>query len=186
METQFDIEKILDSNKIQSELDYERTLIADRKLRILAKENHRFKAIRIKLRDLIEDYESKHWSNKSKINEQKLRESDLAESIAEFERIFLENRKTLIKSRLKKLEISQQDLGEILGHRSKTYMSELINGVSPFVLKDIVIINRLLKIDLGDLVPTFLSQKIRAKIQYSLGKLDNPKLKLSSQDFELV
>jgi len=186
METQFNIKNVLEVGKIQNELDYERALIADRKLRVLAKENHRFKAMRIKLRDLIEVYGNKHWSKQAKISKDKLRESDIAESIAELERIFLENRKALIKSRLKKLGTTQQDLGKILGHKSKTHMSELINGVSPFVMKDIVIIHRLLKIDFGDLIPTFLPERDRLKIKSSLEELDNPKLKLSSQDFELV
>ena len=65
-------------------------------------------------------------------------------------------------------------------------MSELINGVSPFVMKDIVVIHRLLNIDFSNLIPTFLPQKDRLKIKSSLEELDNPKLRLSSQDFELV
>jgi len=65
-------------------------------------------------------------------------------------------------------------------------MSELINGVNPFVMKDIVVIHILLKIEFGDLVPTFLPQQVRLKIKSALEEFDNPKLKLSSQDFELV
>jgi len=185
METQFNIENVLKAGKIQNELDYERALIADRKLRVLAKNNSRFKSIREKLRDLIEVYENKYWSKNSKIDESILRESDIAESIAEIERLFLETRKSLIKTRLQKIGISQQELGKILGHNSKSYMSELINGVSPFVLKDLVVINWLLKIDLVDLIPTFLPQKERLKIKSSLQELNNPKLKFSSTDFEL-
>lgn len=44
---------------IQNELDFERALIADRKLRVLSKENPKFKTVRKKLRDLIEQYEFK-------------------------------------------------------------------------------------------------------------------------------
>ena len=65
-------------------------------------------------------------------------------------------------------------------------MSELMNGVSPFSLKDLIVINRLLKIDLTDLVPTFLSQIEREKIRESILKLKNPKIKLSKEDFVLV
>ena len=61
-------------------------------------------------------------------------------------------------------------------------MSELINGVSPFSLKDLIVINQILKIDLTDLVPTFLPHSDRVKIRTTIKKLDNPKLKLSNDD----
>ncbi len=125
MKTQFDIEEILELGEIQNALDFERALIADRKLRVLSKENPKYKTLRRKLRDLIEDYESKNWSSASRITDKKLKESDLAEAIAEKERQFIENRKELIKSKLKRLNLTQQDFGKILGHKSKSYMSEL-------------------------------------------------------------
>lgn len=87
METQFNISELIDAGKIQSELDFERALIADRKLRILSKENPRYKTVRKKVRDLIEQYESQHWSADSKISDEKLLESDVAEFLAEKERI---------------------------------------------------------------------------------------------------
>jgi transcriptional regulator with XRE-family HTH domain len=186
MKTQFDIEEILELGEIQNELDFERALIADRKLRVLSKENSKYKTLRRKLRDLIEDYESKNWSSASRITDKKLKESDLAEAIAEKERQFIENRKELIKSKLKRLNLTQQDFGKILGHKSKSYMSELMNGINPFSLRDLIIINRLLKIDLTDLVPTFLPQTERIKIKSSIEKLENPKLKLSQDDFALA
>ena len=43
MKTHFDIEKIVEKGVISNELDYDRALIADRKLRLLAKENVYFK-----------------------------------------------------------------------------------------------------------------------------------------------
>ncbi len=186
MKTQFDIEEILELGEIQNELDFERALIADRKLRVLSKENPKYKTLRRKLRDLIEDYESKNWSSLSRMTDKKLKESDLAEVIAEKERQFIENRKELIKSKLKRLNLTQQDFGKILGHKSKSYMSELMNGINPFSLRDLIIINRLLKIDLTDLVPTFLPQTERTKIRSSIEKLENPKLKLSQDDFALA
>lgn len=186
MKTQFDIEEILELGEIQNELDFERALIADRKLRVLSKENPKYKTLRRKLRDLIEDYESKNWSSASRITDKKLKESDLAEAIAEKERQFIENRKELIKSKLKRLDLTQQDFGKILGHKSKSYMSELMNGINPFSLRDLIIINRLLKIDLTDLVPTFLPQTDRNKIKSSIEKLENPKLQLSQDDFALA
>ena len=60
-----------------------------------------------------------------------------------------------------------------------------MNGISPFSLKDLVVINRLLKIDLTDLIPTFLPQTERKKIKTSIQKLDNPKIKLSKNDLTL-
>jgi len=186
MKTQFNIEEILELGEIQNELDFERALIADRKLRVLSKENPKYKTLRRKLRDLIEDYESKNWSSAARITDKKLKESDLAEAIAEKERQFIEIRKELIKSKLKRLNVTQQDFGKILGHKSKSYMSELMNGINPFSLRDLIIINRLLKIDLTDLVPTFLPQTDRIKIKSSIEKLENPKLQLSQDDFALT
>jgi transcriptional regulator with XRE-family HTH domain len=186
MKTQLDVSKLLETGKIKNELDFEKALIVERKLRVLSKEDSKYKVIRKKLRDLIEDYENKNWSADSKITDKKIRESDLAELIAEKERQFIQNRKELIRKKLKHLNLTQQNLGEVLGHRSKSYMSELMNGISPFSLKDLIIINRLLKIDLTDLVPTFLPQSDRVKIRTSIQKLDNPKLKLSKDDFALA
>lgn len=186
MKTQCDISQLIESGKIQNELDFERALIADRKLRVLAKENPKFKASRKKLRDLIEQYENQNWSADLKISDKKLRESDVAELIAEKERQFIQRRKQLIRKKLKNLNLTQQDFGKILGHSSKSYISELMNGVSPFSLKDLIVIHRLLKIDLSDLVPTFLSQSDRKKIRTTIEKLDNPKLKLSKNDLAIA
>ena len=186
MKTQFDIQEFIQLGEIKNELDFERALIADRKLRVLSKENPKFKTLRKKLRDLIEVYENKNWSPDSRISNKKLRESDIAELIAEKERQFIERRKELIKAKLKKVNLNQQDFGAILGHKSKSYISELMNGINPFSLRDLIIINRLLKIDLTDLVPTFLPQTERVKIRTSIEKLENPKLKLSKEDFALV
>ncbi len=186
MKTQFDISQLIEAGKIQNELDFERALIADRKLRVLSKENPKFKSVREKLRDLIEQYENENWSAESKISDKKLRESDVAELIAEKERLFIQRRKELIRKKLKNLNLTQQDFGKVLGHQSKSYMSELINGVSPFSLKDLIVIHRILKIDLTDLVPTFLPQSDRIKIRTTIKKLDNPKLKLSEDDLAIA
>jgi transcriptional regulator with XRE-family HTH domain len=186
MKTQCDISQLIESGKIQNELDFERALIADRKLRVLAKENPKFKASRKKLRDLIGQYENQNWSADLKISDKKLRESDVAELIAEKERQFIQRRKELIRKKLKNLNLTQQDFGKILGHSSKSYISELMNGVSPFSLKDLIVIHRLLKIDLSDLIPTFLPQSDRKKIRTTIEKLDNPKLKLSKNDLAIA
>lgn len=186
METQFDIKELLKKGEIKNELEFERALIADRKLRILAKKDSSLKKLRLQLRNLIENYESRNWSEDSKISNKKILESDVAELIAENERLFIQRRKDIIREKLKNLGITQQDFGVLLGHRSKSYISELMNGISPFSLRDLIVINRLLKIDLTDLVPTFLPQDERIKIKSSIEEIDNPNLKLSKEDFELV
>lgn len=186
MDTQFDIDNIIELRAIQNELDFERALILERKLRLLAKEDSKYSIPRKKLRDLIAKYEAENWSSDSAISEDQIHESDLAELIAEKERVFIEKRKDLIKSKLKRFELNQQEFGLILGHQNKSYISELINGVRSFSLKDLIIINRILKIDLVDLIPTFLSQSERLKLQNSVTKLGKPKLKLSKDDFALV
>ena len=48
MKTHFDIEKIVEMGIITNELDYERALIVDRKLRLLGKEDVHFKNLRKK------------------------------------------------------------------------------------------------------------------------------------------
>ena len=186
MKTQLDISQLIEAGKIQNESDFKRALIADRKLRVLSKENPKFKTTRKKLRDLIEQYENQNWSADSKISDKKLRESEVAELIAEKERLFIQRRKELIRKKIKNLNLTQQDFGKILGHQSKSYISELMNGVSPFSLKDLIVINRLLKIDLINLVPTFLPQSDRKKIRTTIKKLDNPKLKLSKEDLAIA
>lgn len=62
-------------------------------------------------------------------------------------------------------------------------MSELINGIKPFTLRDLIIINRLLKIDMAKLVPVTLSVEDQNKVKDALIKLDNPKLSFSRNDF---
>ncbi len=160
MKTQFDIRDLIKAGEIKNELDFERALIADRRLRVMSKKDAKYKELRKKLRDIIEKYEKSNWGLNSEISNEKIYESDMAEMLSEKERLFVQRRKELIKRKLKQLNLTQQDLGKILGHNSKSYMSELINGISPFSLKDLIIINRLLKIDLTDLIPTFLSQKL--------------------------
>lgn len=61
MKTQFDISEIIERGEITNELDFERALIADRKLRVLSKEDPKFKSVRKKLRNLIEQYKNKNW-----------------------------------------------------------------------------------------------------------------------------
>ena len=122
----------------------------------------------------------------SEVSELRIRESDLAELIAEKERRFIQKRKALIKSRLKQAGLNQQHLMILLGHRSKTHMSELMNGIRPYTLNDLIIINRLFKIALSDLVPTTIPQSQRERIKKTIEEIGSPNIKLSAKDFDLV
>ena len=185
MKTHFDIEKIVEKGIITNELDYERTLVADRKLRLLAKESPHFKNLRTKLRNIIEKYENSEWIDVEKLDDNKLLESEKSEHIAELERLFIENRKQSIRKTLKKFDLTQENLASILGHKSKTHMSELMNGIKPFTLKDLIVINRLLKIKISTLIPVFLSKEDQIKVKEAVIKLDKPKVRLTSNDLVL-
>lgn len=110
----------------------------------------------------------------------------MAEMVAELERLFIQQRRELILRKLKRFNLKQQDLGKLLGYQSKSYISEKMNGISPFTLKDLVVINRVLRIDLSHLVPPFLSEEDSAKLKDAIKELDNPKLRLSKNDFALA
>jgi len=181
MKTQSDLRNILRRGKLSDELDLERALMLDRKLRLMISEHPELAEERKQLRLIIKSYENTNWKNSSKITEQQIKESEVAEFIAEQERVFLEHRKDLIKKRISKYNLSQQDLGKLLGH-GKTYMSELINGVTPFSIRDLIILHRLFHIKLEYLIPTIISQKDRGKLKESITKLDKPKLKLEKED----
>ncbi len=179
----FDIDEVIKRKRIGSELELEHALIVDKKLRLLAKDNPELKIKRSKLRSLISDYESNHWSMKSRISNQRMEESDEAERLVWHEEVFVNNRKNIMKAKLKILNLTQQEFGKILGHNSKSYMSELMNGVRPFSLRDLIVISKLLKIDLEDLVFAEISYDERGKIEEEIKKLDNPKLKLKNKEF---
>lgn len=185
MKSDFDIEKLIEKGQIVNELDYARALSADRELRLLSKNDPYFKDIRAKVRNLIEDYEALHWNNPDSITDEQVLENDKYEKIAEAERSFLQNRKTEIRKKLKKFGLTQEDLASLLGHKNKSHMSELINGIKPFMLRDLVIINRLLQIDMDILVPVFLSIEEQTRIKHTIQTLNKPKLKLRSDDLAL-
>jgi transcriptional regulator with XRE-family HTH domain len=177
--------KILQKGSISSELELERALIIERKLRLMIKVNPELSESRNQLRAIIKDYENQNWSKNSIISDEKIAESDLAEFIAEKEEKFLAKRKETIKSKLTELGITQQDLGTILGH-SKSYISELINGINPFNLKDLIIIHNLFNIKLESLIPTTIPQKESRRIKSSILKINKPKLKLAKEELMLI
>jgi len=186
MKTHFDIGELVENGTITNELDYERALVADRKLRLLSKENAHFKILRQKLRDLIEQYEKSEWNNVESVSNEKILESDKSERLAEAERLFIDKRKQEIRKRLKELDLSQEDLASLLGHRSKTHMSELINGIKPFTLKDLIIINQLLKVEITKLVPVYLSKEDQIKVKEAIRQLDKPKIRFTGDDLTLA
>jgi len=173
-----DIEKI---ERIENEYDLQKVSLLERKLRLLIKENPDLKPIREKLRGLIKDYEDKVWSDFENIPDSKFKESDKAEAIINAEQKFIKKRKDSIRKRLKQFDMTQQDLGIILEH-PKSYMSELMNGVSQFTLKDLVIIHRILGINLNTLIPTYLQTETRDKVKESINKLNKPKLRLRKKE----
>lgn len=169
-----EVEKI---ERLENEYDLEKASLLERKLRLMIDDNPDLKPIRKKLRDLIKDYEDREWSDFDKITDSQVLESDKAIEIVNYEQKFINKRKDTIRKKLKQYDMTQQDLGLILGH-PKSYMSELMNGVSQFTLKDLVIIHRIFGINLNILIPTFLQSETRDKVRESLKKLNKPKLGL--------
>lgn len=152
------IKEVSKIERLENEYDLEKASLLERKLRTMIDENPDLKPLRKKLRDLIKDYEDRKWSDFDKITDSQIEESDKAEEIVNYEQRFINKRKETIRKKLNEYDMTQQDLGLILDH-PKSYMSELINGVSQFTLKDLVIIHRVLGINLNILVPTFHQSK---------------------------
>jgi plasmid maintenance system antidote protein VapI len=169
-----EIEKI---ERLENEYDLQKASILERKLRLMAEENPELKPTRKKLRNLIKEYEDINWADFEKITDSQVEESDTAEEIVQKEEVFIRKRKAVIRKKLKEFDLRQQELGVLLGH-PKSYMSELMNGVSQFTLKDLVIIHRIFDISLKTLVPTYLQSETKEKVRESINKLNKPKLKL--------
>ena len=173
-----DIEHIL---QLDNEYDLQKALLLDRKLRSMVKDNIDLKPIHDKLFRLIQDYEDRKWTDSENIPDKQFDEAETAEQLVEIERKFILQRKDAIRKKLKSYEMTQTDLALILGHK-KSYMSELINGVSQFSMKDLVIIHRVLRIDLAKLIPTYLQNDTRERVKQSISQLNKPRLKLRKKD----
>jgi plasmid maintenance system antidote protein VapI len=171
------ITEVANIARLENEYDLQKASLLERKIRLLIDDNPDLKPIRKKLRDLIKDYENREWTDFDNISDKKIIESDKAEDIVKHEQIFISKRKESIRKKLKEFDLTQQDLGVLLGH-PKSYMSELINGVSQFTMKDLVIIHRVLGINLKTLIPTYLQSETSEKVKKSIQKLNKPKLKL--------
>jgi transcriptional regulator with XRE-family HTH domain len=179
----FSIQNIQKLTSLKSELDYEKAASLFLKLRVLEKQDESYKPIRNYLRSLIKDYEQKNWADEKSVTDQQVKENDLAEALVQAENEFYQKRKKLIKSRLKEAGLTQNDLAKILGHR-KGYMSELINGLRPFSKEDLIVINRLFKIKLEDLIPTFIKEERAFHIKRTLESISHNKIKLTKRDFD--
>lgn len=180
---QRDIISLVKKGSITNELEYETALSADRTLRLLVRDDSSLKEIRTQLRGLIAQYEKANWSNEEKVTEEKMAESDEMEKFTESERRFIERRKKLILLRLNKLKLSQNDFGMILGH-NKSYTSELLNGIRPLSQKDLILIHRLLKINLEDLIFVLIPVETQKRIKECVTTLE--KVKLKKNDLELI
>lgn len=180
-----EIDNILKIDELNSELEFEQATSIQGKLRWMEKEDSSLEPIRQHLLELIEKYETKNWGTETEITDEQIKESDLAEKIVNAENVFIQKRKELIKEKLDENDISQKDLGRILGHRPN-YMSELINGVRPFSRDDIVVIHRLFDIEFNDLIPPFLKKEVTNHIKITLGGLKNSKVRLKYKDLETV
>jgi transcriptional regulator with XRE-family HTH domain len=175
------IREIENIQHLDNEYDLQKALLLDRKLRLMVKEDATLKPIHDKLFRLIQEYEQKNWSDSENIPEEQFEEAETSEQLVKIENKFIAQRKEAIRKKLKSYDMTQTDLGILLGHK-KSYMSELINGVSQFSMKDLVIIHRVLRIDLSKLIPTYLQNETRERVKISIAQLNKPKLKLRNKD----
>lgn len=180
----FSIQNIQKITSLTNELEFEKASSLFLQLRVLEKEDKSYRPIRNHLRSLIKDYEKNNWENEDNITDIQIKENDLAEELVQAENEFYFRRKELIKTKLKEAGLNQNDLAKILGHR-KGYMSELINGLRPFSKEDLIVINRLFKIRLEDLIPTFIKQERASHIKRTLETLSNNKIRLTKRDFDI-
>lgn len=124
---------------MKSEYDLQKASLPARKLRWMGKDDSSLLPIRERLLILIEDYENKYWKNEELISDSQIEESDKVEELSQKEIEFYNKRKDLIRAKLKEYDMTQQDLGTLPGH-SKSYISELLYGVSNFSIKDLAVI----------------------------------------------
>ncbi len=176
-----DIKEVGKIDRLENEIDLQKASLLERKLRLMTDENPDLKPIRKKLRDLIKEYEAREWADFENISDSKIEESDKAEIIINYEQKFINKRKESIRKKLKEFDMTQQDLGVLLEH-PKSYMSELINGVSQFTMKDLIIVHRILGISLKVLIPTYLQSETRERVRESIRKLNKPKLGLKKAE----
>lgn len=167
---EFDLNALLAAGAITSELEYQRAKMADRSLLLLSESNPALNATRDALWELIIQYETVHWSDFDSVTDEQIVESDAAEELAFAELEFIGHRRKLILEKLKQLNLKQNDLATLLSH-SKSYTSELLNGVRAFSNRDLILIHKLLKIDLKDLLITTLSEETKQKVNDAIDQI---------------
>jgi transcriptional regulator with XRE-family HTH domain len=176
---EFDLKALLAIGSISSELEFQRASMADRSLRLLAEDDPALNSVRKSLRQMLRDYEKIHWSNAEAVTEEQVTESDAAEELAFAELDFVLRRRKLILAKLKEFCLKQKDLAAVLSH-SKSYTSELLNGIRPFSTGDLILIHNLLRIDLNDLLITTLSEETKQKVNAVISQIatenQNPKV----------
>ena len=166
----------LPSEGINNELELERALLSFSKLRVPSENNAHFHSIRSQILKLIVAYEKEHWNLEIVASEYIILESDLAEIIVRKEEEFIQKRRKLIKTGLSRFGLKQKDLCELLDHKSETYISDLIRGWHPMSITDMLIISKVLKISMNDLVPKNIPYPVLNRLSTSLKKMNRPGL----------
>lgn len=174
-----DVRRILESGRIENELDLERITLANRQLMHELESQPELRTTRKLISDLIVAYEAKYWSDENLVTDAQMEESEAAEIHAEREYVFLWKRRKLILEKLQALSLKQKDLALLLNH-SKSYTSELLNGIRPFSTNDLKLIHLLFEIPLSDLIITIPSQETLGRLETAIEKISssNPKAKL--------
>lgn len=173
------IRKILDAGRIETELDHERVLLADRHLMLQEEVQPDLGPTRKAISDLIVEFEARCWSNENLVTDAQMEESEAAEIQAEREYVFLWKRNKLILAKLQERSLKQKDLALLLNH-SKSYTSELLNGIRPFSTNDLKLIHLLFQIPLTDLIITIPSQETLSRLETAIEKISslNPKARM--------
>ncbi|SEI46041.1 hypothetical protein SAMN05216327_101741 [Dyadobacter sp. SG02] len=174
-----DIRRILDAGRIDNELDLERVTLAERHLMLQEEQQPELREMRRTLSNLTIDYENRYWSDSSRVSDAQVQEHDAAEIQAEREYVFIRDRRKLILEKLQAFSLKQKDLALLLNH-SKSYTSELLNGIRPFSTNDLKLIHLLFEIPLTDLIITIPSQGTLSRLETAIDKISsaNPKAKL--------
>ncbi|MCF2498682.1 transcriptional regulator [Dyadobacter chenhuakuii] len=164
-----DIKSMIRKGEISSELELERASLAARFLRLQGEDQPELAALEQQLSTLIRDYESTNWADFKLVTEKQVKDSNLAEKLAAREFKFYKQRRELIIQTLKQNGLNQNDLSAILAH-SKSYTSELLNGIRSFSMNDLVIIHKLFKIKLEDLIFTEITPDVELRIRETFEK----------------
>ncbi|MCF2491961.1 transcriptional regulator [Dyadobacter chenhuakuii] len=164
-----DIKSMIRKGEISSELELERASLAARFLRLQGEDQPELAALEQQLSTLIRDYESTNWADFKLVTEKQVKDSNLAEKLAAREFKFYKQRRELIIQTLKQNGLNQNDLSAILAH-SKSYTSELLNGIRSFSMNDLVIIHKLFKIKLEDLIFTEITPNVELRIRETFEK----------------